>query len=270
MNHLHLIRLSFLLSILFSLAACEPDESAAPPEIEPGPVVSMTSFPLDVGNKWVYKMSVDVSGGETSHTDYVVDFEVISDTTINGMSCKKVRSTETEGVAAGDDRLGYRYLTQAYSGLDLVAINGPGTQVFFKISEELEIPNYSLVAFGQSGIEEVIVPDSALHYLKFPANDGEIWRSNEFGATSGAEFKRQWSGYYTVNTSAGSFDCIRLDLFGDFDQNNLPDSNSLFIQQYISPEFGLIKEVDVRELHWGSGETGDYLRDLTLISVDVQ
>lgn len=259
-----------LLPVLFLLSACDPNDPASPPDIEPGPVVSMDSYPLEVGNEWVYTMSVDATGAENLHFDYVVDFAVVADTTINGQPCKKVRSTETEGQTAGNDRLGFRYFTHSSFGLEVIAHNGPSTQVFFKLTEELQIPNYSLIAFGQASMDSVIVRDSALHYFKFPAVEGEIWRSNEFGATSGAEFKRTWSGFYTVTTSAGTFDCLRLDMFGDYDQNFEPDSNSIFIQQYISPEFGLVKEVHTSVLNWGSGETGDYLRELTLTSVNVQ
>ncbi len=248
----------------------EPNDPNTPLGIEPGPVVTMGAYPLEVGNEWMYTMTVDASGAETLHFDYVVGFTVISDTVINGMTCQKVRSTETEGTMAGLDRLGYRYLTHSNFGLDMVAYNGPSSQVFFRLTEEVQIPNYSMVDFAQSTLDSVVVMDSALHYMRFPSVEGDIWRSNEFGSNSGAEFKRTWAGYYTVTTTAGSFDCIRLDMFGDSDQDFLPDSGSILIQQYISPEFGLIKEVHTHELHWVGGVTGDYLRELTLTSVNVQ
>ncbi len=260
--------LPFLLVAL--LSSCDPDTPTPPDEIIPGPVVGLSSYPLEVGNEWVYTMTLDVTGAENSYQEFVVDFEVVADTVIDGMPAKKVKSTETEGQNAGNDRLGYRFLTQTSSALDFVALNGPTTQVFFRLSEDLLVPNYSMVAFGQANINGVVVLDSAIHYMKFPSVDGNIWRSNEFGATSGAEFKRQWSGFYTVTTSAGEFDCMRMDLFGDYNQDNLPDSNSIFIQQYFSPEFGLIKEVATSELNWGSGQTGQYVRNLSLTSVNVQ
>lgn len=269
MKILRIISSPLLFTILF--ASCEQNEPAVPNDIVPGPVVGMASYPLNVGNEWRYKMTVDIDGAATSNEEFTVDFKIVADTVINGTAVKKVRSTETQGQVAGNDRLGYRFLTHSDFGLDNVAVQGPSTQVFMRLNEELSIPNYSMVAFTQqTSSTEVIVLDSALHYMKFPAIDGDVWRSNEFGATSGAEFKRKWSGYFTVTTGAGSFDCLRMDLFGDSDQNNLPDSNSIFIQQYISPEYGLIKEIDIRELNWGEGETAQYQRELTLTTVNIQ
>lgn len=270
--NIRVISISLLVSGLLSafLVSCDPNDAATPPDIEPGPVVTVNSYPLDNGNQWVYTMTTDVTGGETWHFDHVVSFEVVSDTIINSLPCTKVRSTETEGQNLGSDRLSYRYFSQSNSSLDAVGFTGPMTQVFFKLTEELELPNYSLVSFNTASTDSVIVPDSSLHYMRFPSVDGESWLSNEFGATSGANFKRKWSGFYTVTTDAGTFDCIRLDLFGDQDNDDAPDSSSIYLQQYISPEFGLIKEIDQRDLIFGTLVTGTYYRECTLTSVNVQ
>lgn len=260
--------ISVLSVLACGLVSCDPNEPATPNSIEPGPVVQVNSYPLEIGNQWAYSMTTDITGGQTWNTEHTVTFEVISDTVINAESCKKVRSTETEGQNVGLGRLSHRYFSLSSNGLDVLAVEGPMTQVFFKLEDEVQLPNYSMVSFNSVSSDTIIVLDTSLHYMKLPSVDGESWLSNEFGAVSGANFTRRWSGYYTVTTDAGSFDCVRLDMFGDQDGNQEPDSASIYIQQYISPQYGLIKEIDTRDLNFEGGSTGELLRETTLVSVN--
>lgn len=249
----------FLSTILIS---CDSDDELEVQTEIPGPVVEITDYPLSVGNNWNYKMEVEVTDGpEPYFKEYVVDFKVVSDTTINGINVKKVRSTESLGQQPGTDRLGFRYLAQTDWGLEKLAFSGSSVQVFFKNEEEIQIPDCSFIDFKHEETTSIIILDTALNYMKLPAIDGELWLSGEFGgSSSGAKFKRKWTGFYTVTTDAGSFNCMRLDLFGDSDDDEQPTGDDLHVIQYISPQFGLVKEIHESQLNYGSGETASYRR----------
>lgn len=252
---------------LFALSGCEQEEPPTPQanSIVPGPVVNMSSYPLQVGNQWIYSMQTVITGSINSNEQYVVDFSVVSDTSINGVPCKKVKSTETVGTVAGNDRLGYRFLAHTNLGLDMLAYDGQNPQIFFKEDHLAEISELSFLTGAVAATDSVVVLDTTIHYMRFPAVDGEIWGSNEFGGIeSGARFKRKWSGYYTVTTGAGTFDCIRLELFSDYDGDSIP--NDLYLEQYISPQYGLIKEVSERWLTSIGQDSSFFTREAELTS----
>jgi len=253
---------------LFALYACEQEEPPTPQanSIEPGPVVNMSSYPLQVGNQWIYSMQTVVTGSINMNDQYVVDFSVVSDTTINGVPCKKVRSTETVGTVAGNDRLGYRFLAHTNLGLDMLAFDGQNSQIFFKEDHLAGISELSFLTGSVAATDSVVVLDTTIHYMRFPAVDGEVWGSNEFGGTQpGASFKRKWSGYYTVTTDAGTFDCVKLDLFGDNNGDSIPNDH-LHLEQYISPQYGLIKEVTERWLTTVGQDSAFFTREAELTS----
>lgn len=53
--------------------------------------------------------------------------------------------------------------------------------------------------------------------------------------------KRKWLCDTTITTSAGIFDCLQLQMFWDYNNDNLHDSGSTQVTQYFS-EKGLIQE----------------------------
>jgi hypothetical protein len=257
------VRVLAVLLVGVGLSSCEED-AAAPADIEPGPVVTVNSYPLQVGNRWVYAMSSVITGDFSQDDHYMVEFSVELDTTIAGVACKKVRGTETAGTVVGNDRLGYRYFAHTNFGIEMLAYQGSDTQVFFKDEAVDRLTGYSLVSGMKMTAGDVVVRDIPLNYMRLPSVDGDIWVSHEFSEQ--ANFKRQWDGYYTVTTEAGTFNCIRQQLFLDTDNDSIPQPGSLFLEQYISPEYGLIKEVHVSDLDFAGGETAVMVRVTNLVS----
>ena len=259
--------LALLVLSVTILSSCDEgnDPEPQPEYIVPGPVVTVNSYPLEVGNRWVYSMRTVVTGAVSSDDSYMVDFSVKLDTTIDGVPVKKVRATETVGTVVGNDRLGFRYFSQTSFGLEMLAYSGSNTQVFFKDEQVSRIDDFSFVSGTLAATDSVVIRDVPLRYMRLPSVDGDIWGSNEFIAESG--FKRRWGGYYTVTTDAGTFDCMKLELFGDSDNDSIPQTTGgLFLEQYISPEFGLIKEVDMRDLTIIGGQSALLVRETNLVS----
>ena len=265
---------SFVLALLVMgisvLSSCdegdEPDQ--APEYIVPGPVVAVNAYPLEVGNEWVYSMRTVITGAITSDDSYMIEHSVELDTTIEGVAVKKVRATETEGTVVGNDRLGFRYFAHTNFGLEMPAHLGSSTQVFFKDEALNGTDNLSFISGAMMPTDEIVVRDSALRYMRLPAVDGDSWISNEYGTSeTGAGFRRKWAGYYTVTTDAGTFDCIKLELFDDWDNDSLPRvEGGIFLEQYISPEYGLIKEVHTADLIMNGEPSAYMVRETNLVS----
>lgn len=260
--------IAVFIAVSVFLYSCDPNEPASPPEIEPGPIVTMSSYPLSIGSEWEYHMDVDVTGPDAGHTDYTVRYEVLLDTSFNGLNTKKMR--QYQSVNGGLEMyLGDRYFHQTASKLDLVAVNGSSGQVFFKQDElsQLVSINSLFQDYDGENVTQFTVLDSAIHLLRYPSLDNDVWRSNETGWEF--DLKRKWVGYYTVTTEAGSFDCIKLELFRDEDNDGLPDPDWFELYQYFSPSYGLIMEVQISQLNYIGGETGELVRKVKLVEVNL-
>ena len=60
------------------LSSCDEGDDPVPePEyIVPGPVVTVNSYPLEVGNRWVYSMHTVITGAISSEDNFMVDYYV--------------------------------------------------------------------------------------------------------------------------------------------------------------------------------------------------
>ncbi len=259
--------LALLVVGLTVLSSCDEgnDPNQTPEYIVPGPVVTVNSYPLEVGNRWVYSMRTVITGDFSDDDNYMIDFSVESDTTIGGVPCKKVRGTETAGTVIGNDRLGFRYFAHTGFGLEMLAYWGTNTQVFFKDEQRSGVDDFSFISGFKTNTSDVVVREIPLRYMALPSVDGDIWGSEEFIPES--SFKRKWAGFYTVTTDAGTFNCMKLELFSDQDNHSIPQAaGGLFLEQYISPEYGLIKEVHTSDLNTSEGQTAVMVRETNLVS----
>jgi len=247
--------------ILIGAASCDTDDDEPELGVFPGPAVTMTSYPLAVGNHWWYEIDVIVTGDYAESSIINCEFTVVSDSVVNGEPVKGLRSQQSEGQNIYH---GTRWMAHTDSGLVRLAVQGSGGSMYLKpyLDEDpsffSEFSSYGI--FGKT--DSVLILPNPIFMMKFPASIGASWFSNEFSPI--AMFKRRWAGFNTVVTEAGNFDCIRLELFPDTNMDDEPDAD-FTITQYISPEYGIVMEVLNKDLLFGNGETGHLYREARLV-----
>jgi hypothetical protein len=113
--------------------------------------------------------------------------------------------------------------------------------------------------------DTVFIPGTSLHLMKFPSAINNEWRSYEYGP--GFNFIRKWIGYATINTSAGTFNCIELQLFADNDHDSQPDPDFPLVYQYFSGK-GLVEETQSDTLTFSGGAQGLLNRVTKIVQVN--
>ncbi len=254
-----------MLSGLITIIGCDTDDNSPQIGIYPGPEVSMNSYPLDIGNTWQYQVDVIITGDEPSVSAYTCRFEIISDSLINGIPTKAMEQIQMEEL---NTFYGTHWFAQTDSGLVGLAEQGSGSSILLK-TELHKRPSFfsdGLSALEEGKLDTVILVENPIYLMRFPAVIGESWYSNEYSPT--IAIVRKWAGYNTVVTEAGSFDCLKLELFSDADGDGEPDPDFFFVVQYVSPYHGLIMEIRFKEVQFGNGLTGQLQRIARLVEVN--
>lgn len=177
MNKIIIIAIAFFIG----LGACTRDKEIkldTPADADKaGPEIRMDSFPISVGHIWAY------DNGDT--------VRAVKDTSINGVRAVKMVKTNGQYSAAV-------YYANLSDGLHIVATNW---KPFFK---EITYP------FTQSDTvsSRLIIPDEPVLVAKLPIVAANHW-SITIPAGS-VNQTRQWMGFVTVTTTAGTFDCAKL------------------------------------------------------------
>ena len=152
----------------FALLHSGCDKPVATPK-----AITLSTFPLAVGNMWVYDNSDTV--------------RVVADTTINGVDARKVVTSNSAAsfvayyscTADGLYLLGGNSSVHTFEG---ATGNFPDTMQFFF---------------------------TPLKLTSFPSVVGKSWLSDDYYTAS-----RKWTGFVTVTTAAGTFDCISMSSTG--------------------------------------------------------
>jgi hypothetical protein len=233
--------LSFI-CIMLLLFSCKKDQENSSGGGSPQQL-QITSYPLTIGYSWKYYTETHIvdSTGTAVLDDYYDNYwSVISDSTINGIACARVFKLDSN--YDGSTHLGYTYYANTQDGFYGVAVENQGGLFFLRPDQYNAANQFSLMSsFANAPLNTVFVPDTPLRLLKFPAYKNDIWLSYEFNNPVPDIIKRKYLGYATVTTPAGTFNCVKLQMFWDYDNNNLPDSGQADIYQYFSAK-GLIQE----------------------------
>lgn len=193
--------------VLF-LSACDKDSSDTQGQIQS---VSLTSYPLTTGNKWVYyteaKLTPVSTSVPTQINKWLSVMEVVGDTIINGEVVMKmaIRDSSYDGVV----NAGNYYFVNRPSGFYIVAISdGFIPRVDFKSSFFRSNFLFHQGEFQSVQADSLYLPDSSLTVLKFPMVLGESWHAVRY--SPGFYFDRKYEAQYLQTTDAGVFSCVRV------------------------------------------------------------
>ena len=175
----HFLTISVFLAV--ACLGCKPGKDTqvsktTSPTDTPGPVISLNSFPLTVGNMWVY------DNGDT--------IRAVTDTTIGGITATKLVKRNGNYTAA-------IYCANQADGMHVLGSN-------WKFGfEELTGPLYS----GSEAGDTVQYPNPSILMIKLPVAITNSWDVHIAGYE---HFRRQWVSYVTVTTPAGTFKCVKM------------------------------------------------------------
>ncbi len=243
-----------LATISLMFFACSKDKDPNTGDNNQGRTFQLDSFPLAVGNSWKYHTEVDVDTEGVHYLDIRIDsyWNVISDTLINSVHVSKVAQLDSN--YSGTKTFGYTYYANKADGFYGVAYAGNSSSFNLKnIGLKFKIRSALFGSFGNGvkGGDSLYIPDTSLHLMKFPVCIGNLWCSYEYG---NSDYYRKWIGFELVTTPAGSFQCVKLQLFHDGDHNGQPDDNFPFVYQYFSTK-GLVQETMQESLIFNSMTT---------------
>ncbi|HLP21066.1 MAG TPA: hypothetical protein VK174_12225 [Chitinophagales bacterium] len=218
------------------------------------------NYPLQIDNSWQYFTETQSGTYYSSFTSY---WQVVGNATINGIPVTKV-SQRDSNTTSGEIHQAYTYYSNVSDGLYGIAAENHGSAFFFKNGEE-NWPVLSNFSRSANEADSLFIPDTALYLLRYPIVLNEMWRSNEFGPS--ANTKRQWIGTETITTPAGTFNCDKLQIMLDLDNNNLADPEESTIIQHFCDK-GLIQEEQFRTLVSIAGDTSYFHRITKLTQVN--
>ncbi len=145
-----------------------------------GPAITLSNFPLTIGNMWVY------DNGDT--------MRAVSDSTINGVAVTRL-------VVSNSGHQASFYCANKADGFYIVASN-------MKY-------DFNYLTCPLSGILNVTdtlqVPAPSVLYAKYPIDTATQWNPHNPGWVNA---QKQWMGYYVVTTPAGTFNCVALNSGG--------------------------------------------------------
>ena len=206
--------------------------------------ITLNSYPLTIGYTWKYYTEshlIDSTGVNSQDQYYENSLTTISDTSINGVLSTKIQQVDSN--YAGNVHIAYTYYANQPDGFYALAVEDIGGLFFFWLMPGIiEQPNALLGNIqNPSGLDTVFIPDTALKLLNFPSRLNDTWFSFEYNRPVPRIIKRKWLRDTTITTSAGVFNCLKLQMFWDRDDDLQPDSTSPVVYQYFSTK-GLIKE----------------------------
>ncbi len=261
--------ISLLIVCFFSFTACRKDKTDnTGSNNQP---VQLNSYPLAIGNSWKYYTEshiADSTGVNFLNAYYDNYWEVVSDTIINGSVCTKISQLDSN--YDGSIHLSHTYYTNKIDGLYGLAVENIGGLFFLKTTDFTAQTQFNFPGPFVNTIlatDTVFIPDTSLRLLSFPSNVNDIWLSYEYNKPVPDIIKRKWIAYKTITTSAGTFNCIKLQMFWDRDNNNLPDSGSSEVYQYFSTK-GLIQEEWNAALINNGGSIDSFHRITKLVQIN--
>jgi len=250
----------FLIAFISLLSfSCKKDISENTPgvsNINIGVAIQLDSYPLMVGYSWKYhtELNIDTEGVHYLNNRFDSYWNVISDTLIHSVHTSKVAQLDSN--YNGNKTIGYTYYANKTNGFYGVAYAGNISSI---LTKNIKLKNNTgLILFGSienlsKGGDSLFIPDTSLCLMKFPISLGNSWCSHEYGQN--ANFFRKWVGFERVTTSAGNFDCVKLQLFHDNDLNGIPDNDFPLVYQYFATK-GLIKETQQQQITFSDINSG--------------
>jgi hypothetical protein len=246
-----MIRTSLLLLFfVLTFSACNKDGDEMDTQVQP---VSLTSYPLTIGNKWVYYTEAKQTY-ISSQTPFQIEkclstMEVVGDTIINGEVVMKMamRDSFYHGVVSA----GYYYFVNRPSGFYLIAASAAyNSRVEFKSASFRGDYLFHQGMIQSSPTDSLYLPDSSTTFLKFPLVLGESWHGVRY--SPGFYFDRKYEAFYSLTTDAGIFNCVRVKGMVSSDTDTIdPDDNLKFHMYYSSK--GLVRSHFYSTLDIGGG-----------------
>ena len=208
-----------------------------------GPAIELDSFPLAVGNQWVYNTQEQAynSQGEIYLNTYTDTFTVISDTFVNGIVFHYIASSNFANTTS--------LLTADY--------DRPGGAYYYTF-----MPNGLHQFASLANTDSVYIADSSEYVLLLPATINYSWNSREKPSfLLDPTMVRSWVSYVTATTPAGSFNCVKMHIS--------TVSTKLEAYQYYSSK-GLVQEIQqIEGLSMGPQLGPTYItRIMTLTAVN--
>ena len=247
--------------ILFGQLSCKKDHISEP--IGHSVAFPLNSFPLSIGNYWKYSTEIRVytqTGFLIYTIDYIHDWEIISDTMIAGFQTSKMSRIDSS-LTDSSVNSAMVYYTNQPDGFFGVAYDGNIPMIDMRSSSN-KLNYFSCFGINPeyNQTDTLIVFNDYFRILKFPSNPNDIW--SPILNNNMLVGKRKWLGYSTITTPAGTFNCIKLEIFTDSNNDNLPDTGQASTFQYFSDK-GLIREETIQALTFGCINTVDTMKRVT-------
>ena len=228
MKNIHLL----LVITIILYASCKQSSNnnniaalALPADVA-GPVVQVDSIPLQVGHQWIYKKMNQVISQYTNQTTSKLSMPDSGSVTISS-----VTDTLVNGVR-------FTRLSASTSGSLFLFSIGDDNGYYINLFEG----THRITNFSHTDTTYLI--DSTDNIMRTPNRLNTIWYT-----PNGV---RQWMGYVTVTTPAGTFNCVKLHYTGSFG-----NGEDYWADQYYSTK-GLVQEIQYRTTVTSVG-TGTHL-----------
>jgi hypothetical protein len=266
-NKLEFKNMTAKFTVLIAMASifiysCKKDNDTGSNSIAPIPI-QIDSFPLTIGNLWKYHTDITVfdSIGQVSMTyEYEHFWNVISDTIINGWNATKIQQIDSN--YNGTVNVGFTYYANRPDGFYAVASENFGSMFNLKSTNFKLFPSNDMTINSQA--DSIFIPTAPLQFLKFPSSLNDSWDVLTYIDTTILYQNRVYTNFQTVNTNAGTFDCIRLK--ANQEENGILDT-TITIYQDVA-EKGLIRETWYADLLFSGGGTGTMVRTSTLVQIN--
>jgi len=210
----------------------------------PGVTIQIDSFPLKVGNQWIYKVveQQTVKSVLQSPDSFNFTITVVADTYLYNIRFVKIEGSSSD----------------PYSFLSIYMHHqSNGTYYYANLSRGL----YQFASLDN--IDTAHMLDSAQHVLLLPIDSSNAsWNNNEpdeYYGSIGPICYRQYGGFVNVTTPAGNFNTIKLHEDDVVEQADQYFSSKGLIQQiqYVVTSFG-----------YKYSNVYGYTRRITLVSVN--
>jgi hypothetical protein len=247
-------RTLFIFACIISvLYACKKDGGGG------GIPAGSGTFPLNVGSKWVYDVTINMQkAGTTEH--YTCYWEVEREDTALGKKVKVLRKIVMKTGSTANPDTAWEYLYQDSSGLYVIATEGTSssssTEIFFKDEEWTMLPGLTPVVMNKTSGKSYPAP--ALYLLKYPQLKGNKWNSYEYTAL--AEATRAYGDVVTTVVPAGTFATMKL---------LLTLKGMAPVEQYLNAQKGLVRQYFRWDLRSANGYTDVLTSEAVLRSTNL-
>ncbi len=233
------MRISILLLLgIIVIVSCDKKENTLPEKFE--------SYPLFIGNEWIYNREVIVKKFESEASNNIIETDTMNftvrvwvekDTILcDTMAVKQLKSQEE-----GSNWTSEQYMFIDSEGLKCYAYSNAGEPYVFAKKTGEKLSNNIVQFFGlhmrfSSESLGIIVEDRPTLNIKIPAGIGTKWTFRHPTETEPLQIDKNVKGYESVNLIGKTFHCYKVSWDYLYD----PNYDEVKITDWISKE-GLVK-----------------------------